>query len=175
MGLTLRTAIGGSGASTAVIVPAQAGSAAVSVSYNSLIAQTQTFQQTLASLGIKRQSIVSITLGNSLEFIVAFLAASWQGAVAAPLNPAYKQDEFEFYIDDIKSDLVLVPKGAWDANAASVRAAKKYNAAVVECYCDPRNRERVVLDVKTLGKLAGQSSPVLQASSDDVALILHTR
>lgn len=173
MTLTLRTAVKGDKASTAVIVPSP--STPVSVSYASLIAQTDEFRKTIAGLGIQRSSIVSITLPNSLEFIVSFLAASWQGAVAAPLNPAYKQDEFEFYIDDVKSDLVLVPKGAWEANAASVRAAKKYDAAVMECYCDPNNKDKVVLDLKTRGKLAGKTSPVLEASPDDIALILHTR
>ncbi|KEY72128.1 hypothetical protein S7711_00140 [Stachybotrys chartarum IBT 7711] len=172
MALTLRTAVKGDKASTAVIVPSP--STPVSVSYASLIAQTDEFRKTIAGLGIQRSSIVSITLPNSLEFIVSFLAASWQGAVAAPLNPAYKQDEFEFYIDDVKSDLVLVPKGAWEANAASVRAAKKYDAAVMECYCDPNNKDKVVLDLKTRGKLAGKTSPVLEASPDDIALILHT-
>jgi acyl-CoA synthetase (AMP-forming)/AMP-acid ligase II len=116
-------------------------------------------------------SQVSIALPNTYEFIVSFIAASWQRAIAAPLNPAYKQSEFEFYIDDLSSAIALVPKGAFAQDAAAVRAARKYNAAIAECYY---NGKEVVLDVKESGKLAGQKAAVQTAQPDDVALVLHT-
>jgi acyl-CoA synthetase (AMP-forming)/AMP-acid ligase II len=102
---------------------------------------------------------------------VSFIAASWQRAIAAPLNPAYKQSEFEFYIDDLSSAIALVPKGSFAQDAAAVRAARKYNAAIAECYY---NGNEVVLDVKETGKLAGKRAPLESAQPDDVALVLHT-
>lgn len=172
MALTLQSAIKGDPSSTAVIVPSKPH--ALTVTYASLASQVTRFQKKLAELGITTASPVSIALVNSWEFIVSFLAASWQRGIAAPLNPAYKLDEFEFYISDVKSDIVLVPKGAWDAGAPSVQAARKFNAAVAECYWDGRKGE-VVLDVKDLGKLKGKTGPVSKPQADDVALILHTR
>ena len=153
--------------STAVIVP---GKPALIVSYKQLAADITAFQQKLAKLGITPASAVSIALPNSYAFIVAFLAASWQRAIAAPLNPAYKQSEFEFYIDDLSSALVLVPQGL--AEGPAVKAANKYKAAVAECYW---NGKEVVLDVKDQGKLKGHGDkPVETAQPDDVALVLHT-
>jgi acyl-CoA synthetase (AMP-forming)/AMP-acid ligase II len=88
------------------------------------------------------------------------------------LNPAYKQSEFEFYIDDLSSSLALVPKGAYAADAPAVRAARKYNAAIAECYW---NGKEVVLDVKESGKLKGVGSKGIEAAQpDDCALVLHT-
>jgi acyl-CoA synthetase (AMP-forming)/AMP-acid ligase II len=87
------------------------------------------------------------------------------------LNPAYKQSEFEFYIDDLSSAIALVPQGAFAQDAAAVRAARKYNAAIAECYY---NGTEVVLDVKEPGKLGGKSAPLGTAQPDDVALVLHT-
>jgi acyl-CoA synthetase (AMP-forming)/AMP-acid ligase II len=88
------------------------------------------------------------------------------------LNSAYKQSEFEFYIDDLNSALAIVPKGAVAQNSEAVRAARKYNAAIAECYW---NGERVVLDVKDHGKLRGMSSVGLgSAQPEDIALVLHT-
>lgn len=172
MALTLQSAVKGGPSSTAVIVPSRPH--ALTVTYSSLASQVSRFQHRLASLGIGHAQPVSIALTNSWEFIVSFLAASWQRGIAAPLNPAYKQDEFEFYISDVGSAIVLVPKGAWEADAPSVRAARKFNAAVAECYWDARKNE-VALDVKHLGKLEGKRENVLKAQPDDVALILHTR
>ena len=44
-----------------------------------------------------------------VDFIVAFLAVTAARAVAAPLNAAYKEAEFAFYIEDAGSSLVLLP------------------------------------------------------------------
>lgn len=172
MALTLQTAIKGNPSSPAVIIPSKPE--ALTVSYSSLVAEVSSFQQKLAAIGITTASPVSVALVNSYEFIVSFLAASWQRGIAAPLNSAYKQDEFEFYIDDVKTAIILVPKGAWAAGAPSVKAAKKFNAAVAECYWDAAKGE-VALDVKDLGRLKGKTETVLRAEPDDVALILHTR
>ncbi|KAH7358044.1 peroxisomal-coenzyme A synthetase [Plectosphaerella cucumerina] len=172
MALTLKTAVKGSPSSTAIIIPSRP--TPLTVTYADLVRETTAFQSKLAAIGITRGSPVSIATVNSYEFIVGFLAASWQRGIAAPLNPAYKQDEFEFYIDDVKSAIVLVPRGAYAANAPAVRAAKKFNAAIAESYWDPVKKE-VALDVKELGALTGApAQPLLSPEADDVALVLHT-
>ncbi|KAL1305589.1 hypothetical protein AAFC00_007194 [Neodothiora populina] len=164
---TLANSLALSSDATAVIIP---GKPALTVSYKQLAADVLAFQKKLARLGITQGSAVSIALPNSYPFIVAFLAASWQRGIAAPLNPAYKQSEFEFYVDDLSSALVLVPQGLADGPA--VKAATKYKAAVAECYW---NGKEVVLDIKDEGKLKGNGNkPVEKAQPDDVALVLHT-
>jgi acyl-coenzyme A synthetase/AMP-(fatty) acid ligase len=169
---TLSNSFPQNGDSTAIIIPFKPK--ALTVSYRELSAQVTSFQQKLAKLGITPQSAVSIALPNTYEFIVAFLASSWQRAIAAPLNSAYKQDEFEFYIDDLKSSLALVPKGSFQQDGPAVRAARKYKAAIAECYWDAQRGE-VVLDVKDEGKLKGRGNQkVERAQPDDVALVLHT-
>lgn len=166
---TLSTAFSATSNTTAVIVP---GAPALTVSYKQLAADIHEFQTKLAELGIRTGDAVSIAIPNTYEFIVSFLASAAQRAIAAPLNPAYKQDEFEFYIDDLASSLCLVPKGQYASNSPAVRAARKYNAAIAECY---REGSRVVLDVKEQGKLGSlKGGPVLKADPEDIALVLHT-
>lgn len=166
---TLADAFSPSSSNTAIIIP---GKNPLTISYKQLTKDILLFQQKLARLGIVPTAAVSIALPNSYEFIVAFLAAACQRAIAAPLNSAYKQDEFEFYIDDLSSALALVPKGAVVQGAPAVRAARKYDAAVAECYW---NGKEVVLDVKGGGKLQGKGGkPIERARPDDIALVLHT-
>ncbi|KAK4121324.1 acetyl-CoA synthetase-like protein [Parathielavia appendiculata] len=171
-GLTLQSAIRGEPDLVAVIVPSRPQ--ALTVTYKELVAEVASFQQKLAAIGIAQGSPVSIATVNSYEFIISFLAASWQRGIAAPLNPAYKQDEFEFYIEDVKSAIVLVPRGAYQAGSPAVKAAQKFNAAIAECYWDAANNE-VALDVKNLGQLQGKpKQPVLKPEPEDIALVLHT-
>jgi oxalate---CoA ligase len=167
---TLSTSFSKESSSPAIIVPSRP--TALTVSYKQLSTEVQSFQQKLAALGISHGAAVSIALPNTYEFIVSFLAASWQRAIAAPLNPAYKQDEFEFYIDDLSSALALVPRGSFEKDGPAVRAARKYQTAIAECYWDGKE---VVLEVKDKGKLAEKGGQkVLQANPEDVVLVLHT-
>lgn len=167
---TLANTIQPSGQATAIIIPGKPD--ALRISYEQLNTQILAFQKKLAALGITPQAAVSIALPNSFEFIVAFLAASWQRAIAAPLNPAYKQDEFEFYIDDIQSAVALVPQGSVQHDSPAVRAARKYNAAIAEVYW---NGQDVVLDVKSTGKLSTSGHQAAEkAQPEDIALVLHT-
>ncbi|KAG7289768.1 hypothetical protein NEMBOFW57_006144 [Staphylotrichum longicolle] len=170
--LTLQSAIQGAPGSVAVIVPSRPH--ALTVTYKDLVSEVASFQQKLAAIGIAQGSPVSIATVNSYEFIVSFLAAAWQRGIAAPLNPAYKQDEFEFYIEDVKSAVVLVPKGAYQSKSPAVKAAQKFHAAIAECYWDDAKKE-VALDVKELGQLQGKpKQPVLKPDPEDTALVLHT-
>ena len=167
---TLSTTISRTEKIPAIVVPGEPDP--LIISYQELSSHVSSFQRDLAQLGIARQAAVSIALPNSYEFIVAFLAASWQRTIAAPLNPAYKQEEFEFYINDLSSAVALVPRGSYHRNAPIVYAARKYKAAVAECYWDG---SKVVLDVKDPGKLSRkQGQEVQKAQPDDVALVLHT-
>lgn len=167
---TLSNTFQSTGQTPAIIVPGK--TQALFVSYQQLTDHVAAFQRKLADLGIAPQAAVSIALPNSYEFIVSFLATSWQRAIAAPLNSAYKQDEFEFYIDDLSSALALVPKDSFRQDGAAVRAARRYKAAIAECYWDG---QEVVLDVKETGKLSGKGGwQVEKALPDDIALVLHT-
>lgn len=157
-------------AGPAIIIP----HSDLTLSYADLHHLTATFQHSLASIGIAPGSAVSIALPNNLEFIVSFLATASQRAIAAPLNPSYKQAEFEFYIDDIKSALVIVPKGAVAAEAPAVKAARKFNAAVAEAEWSPQKRQ-VLLVLKEKGGLQGKGAvATATAEPEDVALVLHT-
>ena len=167
---TLFDAIPTSGQDPAIVIPSKPNP--LQISYQQLHAHVLSLQKKLADLGVQPQDAVSIALPNSYEFIVTFLAAAWQRAVAAPLNPTYKQEEFEFYIDDLKSAVAIVPRGAFEQKGAAIRAAHKYNAAVAECFW---NGHEVELDVKSIGKLAGLGRQDMhRAQRDDIALVLHT-
>src|ERR1700712_2801447 len=79
----------------AVILPEQN----IRVTYGNLRNQVEAVAEQLAAAGIKRGDRVATSLTNGLPVIVSFLAAGVAGT-AAPLNPAYKEDEFRFFLDD---------------------------------------------------------------------------
>ena len=157
-----------SASTTAIIIPGNSSSQ--TISYAQLFTHVSQLQGDFARLGISPQAAVSIALPNSYEFVVAFLAATWQRAVAAPLNPAYRQEEFEFYLNDLKSIVLLLPKGAFEKKGPAVRAASRYGTAVAECFWDGT---RFALEIKDHGKLAaGRPHAVECPLSKDIALVV---
>jgi len=153
LGLT-RTA---PGRHVAVVLPEQN----IRVTYADLREQVESLADALAFAGIRRGDRVGIALPNGLPAIVAFLAAARVGT-AAPLNPAYKEDEFRFYLDDTNAKILLVPPAG--ADEARRAAGDRIPVLII----DMDGAGRVFLADSTGRK------PVVPPSVDDVALILHT-
>ncbi len=121
------------------------------------------FSNTLLSRGLARQSIISIVLPNSPHFVAAFLATTGAAFIAAPLNPKYTTDEFQFYLSDASSALVLVPSDL-DSDSPIINAAK---ALSIDVFHLP---EDLLTDVDDNAYYPQDSVP----TADDVALFLHT-
>lgn len=155
--------------SSAVIIP----SPEIHLSHSQLLAQVLSFQQKLAALGIGPKDAVAIVFPNTIEFVIAFLAVAFQRSVCAPLNPAYKQDEFEFYLEDLEAAVILVPREDVAGNKATIKAAEKCKVDVAEIFWD--GSEVQINLVQQGNKLAGrQTSAVEKPKEDDIALVLHT-
>ncbi|HKW99242.1 MAG TPA: acyl--CoA ligase [Bryobacteraceae bacterium] len=132
------------------------------VTYESLRRQVDAAAQVFAGAGIGPDERIAMALPNGPAIIVSFLAASMAGT-AAPLNPAYRYEEFCFYLDDTRARLiVLPPEGAEDAR----RAAAERNIPVLTAETSASG------EVRISGAAAGK--PVPPPAPDHVALILHT-
>jgi acyl-CoA synthetase (AMP-forming)/AMP-acid ligase II len=141
---------------TAVIAPEQN----IRLTYGELRKQIQDVAEALAASGVNRGDRIGMALPNGLPNVVTFLAASMVGT-AAPLNPAYKEEEFRFYLDDTNAKVLLLPPEGLDAARAAAG-----------------DIPILTVDMDTAGTvtLRGVSGrkPVAPPNPDDVALILHT-
>ncbi|PYS05762.1 MAG: AMP-dependent synthetase [Acidobacteria bacterium] len=146
------------GETTAVVLPERG----IRITYDSLRRQVAAAADIFASAGIGNAARVAMALPNGLETIVCFLGASVAGT-SAPLNPAYRHDEFVFFLEDTDAKLlVLPPAGADEAR----RAAAERGVPILDADVDPEGTVRFF--PTSTGRTAGPPQP------DDVALILHT-
>jgi acyl-CoA synthetase (AMP-forming)/AMP-acid ligase II len=132
------------------------------LTYGALRAAVLEAADRLAGFGVAPGDRVALALPNGAESIVLFLAASLAGT-AAPLNPAYTEEEFRFYLEDTQARTLVVPRGGGDA----ARSALESRGLVVEAAFEG---DSLRLD----GGAAVQSKAAGQPSGDDVALVLHT-
>jgi acyl-CoA synthetase (AMP-forming)/AMP-acid ligase II len=119
----------------------------------------------LAGAGIAPGDRVGIVLANGPAMAACFLAVAAH-ATAAPLNPGYREDEFDFYISDLRAKAVIVAAGD-DTPARAV--AERHGATVIELTEDGGQPAGHF----TLGVAASAADAPL-AGPDDTALVLHT-
>ena len=129
--------------------------------------------ETLAALnahGTGRNDRVAIVLDNGPEMASAFLGVS-AGATAAPLNPGYRADEFEFYLSDLKASLLVVGQ---ELSSPAVGVANRLGIPIVRLLPTPE-RGAGSFTLEFPKKLATRNAENTgQAVADDTALVLHT-
>jgi oxalate---CoA ligase len=143
------------------------------LTYRALRQQMARTVEELNELGIGRGDPVGIVLPNGPAMATAFVSIA-AGAVAAPLNPAYRAEEFDFYLTDLEARALVVQAGA-ETPARMVAADR--SIPVLELALP----EDGPAGAFTLAPAAGAAlsigaGPALGGigDADDIGLVLHT-
>ncbi|KAF6172372.1 hypothetical protein GIB67_022595 [Kingdonia uniflora] len=127
----------------------------------------------LVKSGVKAGDVVALTFPNTVEFVIMFLAVIRARAVAVPLNAAYTEDEFEFFLSDSESKLLITSQQG--IKPAQFAAKKLQIPQISAAFCHS--------DLKIILSL---SNPELESEAlvnsveglvnepSDIALFLHT-
>ncbi|HEY9704138.1 MAG TPA: acyl--CoA ligase, partial [Allocoleopsis sp.] len=121
----------------------------------------------LRAKGINRQDRVAVVLPNGIEMAVMFLAVT-SVAICAPLNPAYRQQEFDFYLSDINAKAVIIQSGK---SQEAKLAAESLGIPIIELI---PSLEKTAEIFNLIGDNQAIASPETETNPEDIALILHT-
>src|SRR5690348_6187270 len=140
----------------------------VPLSYGALRRLVADTVKALRSRGIAPNDRVAYVLDNGPEAATTFLSVA-AGATAAPLNPAYRADEYEFYLSDLRAKLLIVAQGK---DSPSIGVATKLGVPIARLVANPEQGAgtfTLEFDNAARGEAAGGF-----AEPDDIALVLHT-
>ena len=140
------------------------------LSFDALRALADGTGRTLNELGIGRGDRLAIVLPNGPEMAACFMAVG-SYATTAPLNPAYRTEEFAFYLSDLRASALVVERGA---RSPAVAAARELGIGTVELIADPTQpagKFRLAAEGGPKATGAASGGP---AEPDDIALVLHT-
>ena len=144
--------------------PAIVSSDGVVVTYSSLRKQVGMLACQLRSMGIQQSDRVGIVQPNGVESIISFLAVTIAGT-AAPLNPAYTSDEFEFYLDDTNA------KGLITSDDVGADARNLIGNDILDIRVSSTSEGLVKFTNENIDDYAQHD---IAPSEDDIALVLHT-
>ncbi len=118
----------------------------------------------LRALGIGPRDRLALALPNGPEMAAAFVTLA-QGATTAPLNPGYRREEFDFYLQDLAPRALILPAGQ---DGPALEAARALNLTVL--------RLEPLEGPAGLFRLSGEGQAVADGlpGPGETALILHT-
>ena len=122
----------------------------------------------LNAVGVGRNDRVAIVLDNGPEMAACFLACA-AGTASAPLNPAYRADEFEFYLKDLNARALIVAQGS---TSPAVEVARMLGVRIAELRVPAgAPAGHFMLEVGSGGVATARGG---YGHSDDIAMVLHT-
>lgn len=145
--------------------PALLGVARRSLSRSGLMRQIEDVSRSLKAAGVRSGDRVAICLPDGPEMATAFLGIC-SAVASAPLNPAYREEEFAFFLSDLEARALVLPAGA---ESPARPAAHRLGVPVLDLVPDPE-----AAGVFRFSSFAPSGEALAPAGSDDVALLLHT-
>jgi acyl-CoA synthetase (AMP-forming)/AMP-acid ligase II len=125
----------------------------------------------LNAMGIGRNDRVAIVLANGPEMATCFMACA-SGVTSAPLNPAYRADEFEFYLSDLNARALIVEQGS---TSPAIEVAGKLGVRVIDLIATPDQAAgHFVLEPRDGAPASAPASDGGFAQPGDVSMVLHT-
>ena len=133
------------------------------LTYVDLLAHQQSAYAQLRSFGVTRADRLALITSNGPAAATSFLYLA-AACACAPLNPAYKTEELEFYLRDLGARFVVTD---FPSDSPAQAAARSLDLRVIRLIAE----EASCRFESTDGRAAsGDGSP----SPDDIALLLHT-
>jgi len=141
------------------------------LTYMGLDGQAAATVAALNAYGVRRNDRVAVVLPNGPEMAAAFVSVA-AGATCAPLNPAYRAEEFRFYLSDLDAKALVVDRSL---DSPAVGVAESLGIPVLELTFSEL-RPAGSFDLRPFSEdavTASRAEPVF-AEAGDIALVLHT-
>jgi len=122
----------------------------------------------LRAMGVGRNDHVAVVLANGPATAVAFLATTIAG-ISAPLNPAYRESEFDFYLSSLNAKALIVQEGI---DAPAIAVARRRDIPILALSADRGFSDEFTI-IRS-GATLSSSGEVPLPKPDDVALVLYT-
>ena len=100
----------------------------LALTYQALFQNIGAIIAQLNQWAISRNDCVAVALPNGAEMAIAFLGIT-ACATCAPLNPNYREAEYDFYLADLNAKALIVQEGVAEP---AVKVAKQRNIPIIQ-------------------------------------------
>ena len=133
--------------------------------------KVDTFARSLELLGVKKYDKVPIYVGNSLEYVIAFLGIQKIGAVPVPINTFLKEDEIAFIVNDVEAE-IMVASSKFACNIKNIREKTSIKKIIWEG--EPEKIDEDNISFKEILANIEPHEVIEPPSLEDLAVIIYT-
>ena len=101
------------------------------------------------SKNFARGEVVAVSLDNTIEHAVLFLAIGEAGAVIAPLNPGYTETEFHFFLSRLSASRMIVGRNDITPSSCAIKAANRLGISVQNTWLTATEPPEIHLSVNS--------------------------
>lgn len=141
------------------------------LSYGRLVEHIYKGVVQLNSMGVGRNDRVAMVISNGPEMAAAFLTVA-AAATSAPLNPAYRVQDYDFYLSDLNANVLIVEDGL---NSPAENAAHERGIPIIGLSpLSGAGAGAGIFKLTPRTKISSTAGRGGLATPEDTALILHT-
>jgi long-chain acyl-CoA synthetase len=127
------------------------GDASYELTYEELYVKTFLFAKELQkSHGVLSNNSIGILLPNSVEFVIAYFATQFLGAIAVPLDPDIKINNLDYCLKQANAKAIIIQKNTTDykANLSNINSRKGLKIINFDYITELLNRPLSFLEIK---------------------------
>ncbi len=142
------------------------------IGFGQMLLQVDTFARFLELIGVQRGDKVGLYLANSIEFIVALLAAQKLGAIPVPINNFLKEEEVIYILNDAEAK-ILVASADFSKELQNILSRTSVQRIIWEGEYNGLD-ERNIAFSEILANLESHEKITQDVDIDDIAVIIYT-
>jgi amino acid adenylation domain-containing protein/non-ribosomal peptide synthase protein (TIGR01720 family) len=128
------------------------------LTYRQLHERSNQLGHYLHSIGVVKETLVPLCMGNGLDMIVAIIGVLKAGGVYVPMDPAYPQDRIQYMVEDTAAAIVI-------SNSVDSHVLKTIDAVRVVVEMDT--------DFEMISKYSTEPVPVA-VNAENLAYVIYT-
>ena len=140
------------------------------VTYQDLLERTNRVGNLLRGLGVDLEQRVLLALLDSPEFLYCFFGAIKIGAVAVPVNPSLRAQDYEYLLNDTRARVAVIG----EASLPEIQKLSRDRLRHLESIVLAGNTQTQFLNLSELMEAASPELNAEPTSKDDVAFWLYS-
>ncbi|HEV2473437.1 MAG TPA: AMP-binding protein [Chthonomonadales bacterium] len=80
------------------------------LTYREVVSMVNSIANGLHSLGLRKGNRICLLTLNRPEYTITFIAAATMGIISSPMNPAYKEREIGYQLENSEADAILIQR-----------------------------------------------------------------
>lgn len=148
----------------------------LSFTYREMVSMVNCIANGLYNLGLRKGEKICLLTTNRPEYTVTFIAASSIGLIASPMNPAYKEREIGYQLENAEASAILIQRELLPLlqTVLTQKSLPKLKHIIVTGESTPEGMPQAITWGTLLRESSSELPPKVEISGDDLVALPYS-